>query len=328
MHKALYYESLADKGVHCLLCPQACSIAEGKRGICWGRCNLGGELYSEFYAQTTSLANDPIEKKPLYHFYPGRDIISIGANGCNLRCRFCQNWSISQDRASTQCLSPQAAVEVAQRHQSLGIAYTYSEPLIWYEYVLDTARLARAAGLKNVLVTNGFINEKPLRRLLPYIDAMNIDLKSIRDEFYRRYCSGRLEPVLKTIQIAQAACHIELTNLIIPGLNDSQEDLMGLIDWVAALNPGIPLHFSRYFPCYKLEAPPTPLATLDQARRQAQAKLKYVYLGNVADEESNCTFCPHCGQRLIRRRGYRILEQLVRNQQCPACQTPIPVVGS
>lgn len=328
MHEALYYETLEAKRVHCLLCPQNCSIAEDKRGICRGRYNQEGKLYTEFYGQTIALNNDPIEKKPLYHFYPGQYILSIGANGCNLKCQFCQNWGISQKPSATQALSPQAAVDLALHYQSLGIAYTYTEPFIWYEYVLDTAKLIRAAGMKNVLVTNGFVNEKPLRQLLPYIDAMNIDLKSFRDEFYHHYCGGKLEPVLNTIKIAQSLCHVELTNLIVTDLNDSPEELQDLIDWIAKVNPEIPLHFSRYFPNYKLNNPPTPLSTLHIAYRMAKTKLKYVYLGNVAEEETNCTYCSHCQKRVIRRDGYQVIEQLVRDQSCPACNTRIPIVGS
>ncbi len=328
MREALYYEVLGDKRARCLLCPQDCSIGEGKQGICRGRRNIGGKLFSEFYARTISLANDPIEKKPLYHFYPGKHILSLGANGCNLNCRFCQNWSVSQQKAPTRHLSPQDALKSARRHQSIGIAYTYTEPFIWYEYVLDTARQARAAGLKNVLVTNGFVREKPLRQLLPYIDAMNIDLKSMRDEFYKKYCGGHSRAVLRTIEIAQAACHVELTNLVITGLNDSQEDIEALIDWVAALNPRIPLHFSRYYPCYKIDRPPTSLKSLQQVYGLAKAKLRYVYLGNVADAESNCTYCPQCNKRVIKRDAYHVVEQLVQNQKCPACQAFIPIIGS
>ncbi|MBI5789413.1 MAG: AmmeMemoRadiSam system radical SAM enzyme [Candidatus Schekmanbacteria bacterium] len=328
MYEALYYEVLTDQRVHCLLCPHGCLIKEGKRGICWGRHNIGGKLYSEFYAQTISIANDPIEKKPLYHFYPGTYILSIGANGCNLRCQFCQNWEISQERSPTTELTPKEAVETALRYKSIGIAYTYTEPFMWYEYVLDTAQLARSAGLKNVMVTNGYVNEAPLRQLLPYVDAMNIDLKSFRNDFYHKICGGKLEPVLEAIKIAQAACQVELTTLLVTDTNDTMDEINDLTDWIVKLNPEIPLHFSRYFPRYKMTNPPTPLATLQRAGNIAQNKLKYVYLGNVADKESNCTYCPKCKIRLIEREGYYVQKQLVKNSKCPVCKAYVPVIGS
>jgi pyruvate formate lyase activating enzyme len=281
--QALFYESLSDNKVKCLLCPHNCLILPEGVGFCRVRQNQKGKLYSLIYEQITSLALDPIEKKPLYHYRSGEYILSIGTRGCNLACLFCQNWSISQDRnAPTKFISSEELIKQAKRDKSFGIAYTYNEPFIWYEFVLDTAILARKAGLKNVLVTNGYINSEPLNKILPYIDALNIDLKSIENEFYQKYCQGSLGSVLETIKRAAKTCHIELTNLIIPGLNDKQENFVGLVDWIYEnLSAEVPLHFSRYFPCYKMDLPPTPLTTLRKAEEIARKKLKYVYLGNV-----------------------------------------------
>jgi pyruvate formate lyase activating enzyme len=224
-----------------------------------------------------------LEKKPLYHFHSGEFILSAGTVGCNLSCLFCQNWSISKEvKAPTEAITSQELVDKAKQLGSFGIAYTYNEPFMWYEFVKETALLARENGLKNVLVTNGYVNQEPLRDILPLIDAMNIDLKSIRDEFYKKTCSGTIEPVLETIKVSCKACHVELTNLIIPTLNDSVEDLTGLVDWVYDnCGDSVPIHFSRYFPCYKMTLPPTPVETLELAEKIAKKKLKHVYLGNV-----------------------------------------------
>lgn len=281
--EALFYEALPDGKVHCLLCPQSCRIDDGKVGFCRVRKNIKGKLYSLIYGQITSLALDPIEKKPLYHFHPGKYILSIGTKGCNLACPFCQNWTISQDDSvATESITSQELIKKAKELNSFGIAYTYNEPFIWYEFVLDTAMLAKKEGLENVLVTNGFVNLEPLEKILPLIDAMNIDLKSIEDDFYRKVCRGRLNPVLETIKRAHKSCHIELTNLIIPTLNDSEDNFRRLVDWIYDnLGGEVPLHFSRYFPCYKCDIPSTDINTLKLAEKIAKKKLKYVYLGNV-----------------------------------------------
>ena len=283
MKEALFYEAKDNSGVQCHLCPHNCLIAEGKLGLCGVRENQKGKLYSLIYEEITSVALDPIEKKPLYQFHSGESIFSIGTKGCNLSCRFCQNWAISKDlNTPTEKLTSEFIIERAKQLNSFGIAYTYNEPFIWYEFVLDTAKLARKQGLKNILVTNGYVNLEPLRNILPFIDAMNIDLKSIEDKFYVNVCGGKLTPVLDVIKESSNHCHIELTNLIIPTLNDSEENLIKLVDWVYGnLGDSVPLHFSRYFPCYKLDIPPTPIATLKKARDIAKKKLKFVFLGNV-----------------------------------------------
>ncbi|GAB6178864.1 AmmeMemoRadiSam system radical SAM enzyme [Desulfotomaculum defluvii] len=286
MQEAMFYHQKEDGLLFCELCPKGCSIREGHKGFCRVRENQNGVLYTLNYGKVSSYALDPMEKKPLYHFYPGTLILSLGTVGCNLRCGFCQNWQIAQGDPHTIHLEPPEAVKLAleQREKGIpctGLAYTYSEPFMWYEYVYDTSRLAREAGLKNVMVTNGYVREEPLKKLLPYIDAMNIDVKGFTDDYYRENCVGQLEPVKRTVEIAHKECHIELTTLLVPGLNDSPDEIKELVDWVANLNPGIPVHFSRYFPNYKFNLPPTPLKTMQQAYDIAKKKLKYVHLGNV-----------------------------------------------
>jgi pyruvate formate lyase activating enzyme len=281
--EALYYEFLSNNKVHCLLCPQSCYIDDDKVGFCGVRKNIKGKLYSLIYEKITSLALDPIEKKPLYHYHPGKYILSIGTKGCNLACPYCQNWTISQDdMAPTESITSYELVKKSKQSNSFGIAYTYNEPFIWYEFVLDTAKLAKKQGLENVLVTNGYVNPEPLEEILPFIDAMNIDLKSIDDDFYRKTCKGKLNPVLETIKRVHQSCHIELTNLVIPTLNDSEDNFVHLVDWIYDnLGANVPLHFSRYFPCFKFKIPPTEINTLKKAEQIAKKKLKYVYLGNV-----------------------------------------------
>jgi len=320
MKEAAYYEKRGDGKVHCHLCPHQCVIADGKTGLCRVRRNQGGTLYSEIYEQVTSIAMDPIEKKPLYHFHPGTSILSIGTRGCNFACPFCQNWGISQADASTSALPARGAVQAAQREGSIGIAYTYNEPLIWFEYVIETARLAREAGLANVLVSNGYVSPEPFDELLPYIDAINMDIKSIRPEFYKTLCRGTLEPVLANARTAAARTHLEITNLLIPGHNDSEAEFRELASWIAAeLGPQTPTHLSAYFPRYKLQAPPTPVETLETAYAIFAEQLHYVYLGNCYSEVGSATRCRQCGTKLISRRGYNIRTVGLRGSCCAHC---------
>lgn len=281
--EALHYEKLNGGKVHCHLCPVECVISDGKHGACGIRTNKLGTLYSDAYGKITSMALDPIEKKPLYHYHPGKQILSVGTKGCNLHCDFCQNWQISQDlSAPTQDVTSEYIIAQAKRCGSFGVAYTYNEPFIWYEFVLDTAKLAKKSGLENVLVTNGFVNMNPLEEILPYIDAMNIDLKAFNEDFYIKVCKGRLKNVLETIKRSARSCHVELTTLVIPGYNDSQEDMAREAEWISHnVGRDTPLHLSRYFPCYKMKSPPTPVETLERARDIALRSLRYVYLGNV-----------------------------------------------
>lgn len=325
---AAWWRPLPNGQAACDLCPIGCRLREGQTGPCGTRANRGGRMVPLHYGRIVSAAVDPIEKKPLYHFHPGRPILSVAAPGCNLHCAFCQNWSISQQpEAPTRPASPADVVALARREGSLGIAYTYSEPLVWYEFVRDTARLARQAGLLNVVVTNGFLCAEPLAELLPLLDAANVDLKSMDDAFYRKVCKARLAPVLAAIRQAHAAgVHLELTNLVIPGYNDAPEQIDRLVDFVADLDPEIPLHFSAYHPAWQLDAPPTPRATLERAHAQARRRLRHVYLGNTAGELGRDTLCPGCGAVAIARRGLGATVRL-RDGACPDCGTRLPVVG-
>lgn len=285
MKKALFYEKTDNGKVRCMLCPHGCTVPQGAAGVCRVRKNTGGELYSLNYACVTSVALDPIEKKPLYHFRPGAVILSVGTYGCNFKCGYCQNWSIAHEDARTGPMTPGELADLALFYTgkgSIGVAYTYNEPSIWYEFVLESSMLVKEKGLANVLVTNGFINIAPLKQLLPFIDAMNIDVKAFTDSFYRKYCGGRLDSVKKTVECAAESCHVEITTLIIPGLNDSPGEIAELARWLSAIDPDIVLHLSRFFPNYQMQdIPPTPLTTLQKARDAASEHLRHVYLGNV-----------------------------------------------
>ena len=325
MQREVTFYTRSEQGVaNCKVCPRLCKIKPGQRGFCRVRENRGGVLYATNYGKCSSYALDPIEKKPLYHFYPGQLILSLGTVGCNLRCGFCQNWQIAQEEAPTTYISSQQAVELVLQQKSrgyscVGLAYTYSEPLMWYEYVYDTAKLVREAGLKNVLVTNGYISEEPLKELLPYIDAMNIDVKAFTEDFYRSTCAGQLEPVKRTVEIASRQCHVEITTLLVTGLNDSPEEITRLVNWLSGLSPNIPLHFSRYFPNYKLDLPPTPEKSLQQAREIALQQLRYVYIGNAPDLKASSTYCPGCGAMLLDREGYKVKLLGSADGTCPRC---------
>lgn len=325
--EASYYEPRENGKVKCLLCPNFCVIADGKRGTCMVRSNRGGTLYADGYGEVVSLAIDPIEKKPLYHFYPSKSILSTGPNGCNFRCGFCQNSEISQGKVFTRFVSPEDMAGLAANDGSFGIAYTYTEPFIWFEYIRDTGKLVHERGLVNVLVSNGYVNEEPLRELLPIVDAMNIDIKSMRPDFYTKVCGGKLEDVLRTVEIASDFCHIEITNLIIPNYNDTDEDFEKLTDWIYSVNQSIPLHFSRYFPHYKFTEPQTPAETIRRAFEIAKSKLNYVYIGNIAMEGTSNTMCPICGNTLVERSYYRVRVCGIENGVCSSCGSPVDFVG-
>lgn len=333
MREADWWEPLGDGTVRCRLCPWFCTLKPGANGRCRARGNRDGRLMALTYGRCSAQALDPIEKKPLYHFYPGAAILSLGSNGCNFSCSFCQNWEISQGETPLIELAPAeaadlAAGERARRAGCIGIAYTYSEPLVWAEYVLDTAKEVRARGQVNVVVTNGYINPEPLAELLPYIDALNIDVKAFSEQYYREVCGGRLEPVKETVRAAHTAgCHVEVTTLIVPGLNDGPAEIAALVDWLAAISPDIPLHFSRYYPNYRLALPPTPAATLARAREQALAKLRYVYIGNVYVAGAGDTHCPTCGAVVIRRAGMGVAGHSLRGHACARCGSEIALVG-
>jgi pyruvate formate lyase activating enzyme len=330
MMNAQYWKAAQDGKVNCCLCPHNCSIGPGHTGVCRVRVNKEGTLIAANYGRVSSMAMDPVEKKPLYHFYPGRDIFSIGTVGCNLRCSYCQNYTISQQEAPTRLLSPDQAVQLVlnQGPNCIGIAFTYNEPFMWYEYVLATAKKARAAGVKTVMVTNGFVRDEPLQELLQFIDAMNIDLKAFSESTYRKLCGGSLQPVLDTVEAAvRFGCHVEATTLIIPTYNDSAAEIESLSKWLANLSPQIPLHLSRYFPQYKLSLPPTPLKTLEQAFNIARASLNYVYIGNADLGLGRNTCCPRCGATLIKRQGYSVrLIGLKEGGSCANCGFTLTLV--
>jgi pyruvate formate lyase activating enzyme len=323
MKEALHYRKTSGQGVRCELCPHECSIKPGGSGICRQRRNDDGTLTSLNYGRATSVALDPIEKKPLYHFHPGSRILSLGTNGCNFQCPWCQNSGISQEDAPTDEISPEHAVAAAVREKSVGIAYTYNEPFIWYEFVLETAKLARQRKLANVLVTNGCVNPKPLAELLPFIDALNVDIKSIDEDFYGKHCKARLAPVLETCKTASRTAHVEITNLVIPGENDSERNFSELAGWVAE-NCGeeTPLHFSAYFPRYLFKAEETPVETLAKAYEVARKSLRHVYIGNVTMPEGRDSVCKSCGAVLVERHGYRIADRnLAPGGKCAKCGT-------
>ena len=325
--EALYYDNLESGKVKCRLCPHNCTIEEGKFGICKTRTAQGCKLYTTIYGEVSAIAMDPIEKKPLYHFFPGSSILSIGTVGCSFKCQFCQNYHISQNpNYPTDFYSPEEIAELALNKSSIGVAYTYSEPLIWYEYVYDTGIEARKRGLKNVFVTNGYINQEPLLELLKYADAFNIDLKSFNKDFYRKIIGGKLEPVLETIKeiSRHPEIDLEVTTLVIPGYNDSDKEMEEITDFLASLNKDIPYHLSAYYPAYKFKAPPTPVETLERLKEIAERKLNYVYLGNVAGPTN--TYCPECGALLIERHGYYTGIVDLKGDKCGKCGAKIPII--
>ena len=280
---ARYFEKKNDK-IDCLLCPHSCEIGPGQAGRCSVRIHEDGTLKTINYGEITAIALDPIEKKPLYYFHPGKNILSVGTFGCNFSCDFCQNYTIAQFRSKSHYLSSEDLIEKClQADNNIGLAFTYNEPTIWYEYVYDTAKLLKEnhPEQKVVLVTNGFINPKPLQDLLPYVDAMNIDLKAFTRDYYQKVCGGDLEPVLKTIETASQACHVEVTTLLVPGLNDSREEVEKLSRFLAGIDKNIPLHLSRYFPTYKMDLPATDVDVMKDRFNIAKKCLNHVHLGNV-----------------------------------------------
>lgn len=312
--------------VQCELCPKLCVIEPGQSGECRVRINIDGVLRTVVYGYPCSVHTDPVEKKPLFHFLPGTGIISVATVGCNLHCRNCQNWEISQanpEESRAMFMPPEQLVEAARRYKCPSIAYTYTDPIVYYEYTYDTAKLAREKGIRNVLVTAGYINPEPWKRLLQYIDAANIDLKGMTDEFYREVCSGTLRPVQQAlIEAAASGIVLEVTNLIIPTLNDKPEQIRELCRWVKSnLGSDIPLHFSGFYPRYKMRhLPPTSLAMLETARKIAIGEgLNYVYIGNLQSKEGENTYCPSCRKLLIERTGYTILRNELKEGRCCDC---------
>ena len=317
-----------DGRISCLLCPHLCRIPADGHGVCGVRFNRAGRLTLPFYGRISSLAVDPIEKKPLYHFHPGARILSAGFVGCSLRCKFCQNWQISQGtKAATEFMDPDTLVDTALREGSFGIAYTYSEPLIHAEYLVDTAAAARRAGLKNVLVSNGYLNPEPAAAVLALMDAANIDLKAFDDGFYGKETGGSLEDVKRFITQAAPLVHLEVTTLVIPSKNDTGEQIEGIARFIAALDARIPLHLSAYHPQYEYDIPQTPASTIHALVDVARRHLPHVYAGNVGGGASD-TVCEGCGNVLVHRVGYSVRVTGIKNGSCAACGAPSPVIGA
>lgn len=328
LREAAFYKRLAGSRVQCLLCPHQCRIATGENGLCRGRLHKDGHLYAANYGKVSSLALDPIQKKPLYHFYPGKRVLSLGTFGCNLSCSFCQNYTLAHENPDFINIAPDELVQLAARSESagsVGVAFTYNEPLIWFEYIYDCASLLKASGFKVVLVTNGYIQKEPLLKLLDFVDAMNIDVKAFNPRFYRQHCKGDLDVVLNTVELAAGKCHIEVTNLLIPDENDSVLEVERLAKWLGAIDSYIPVHFSRYHPAYHFTRPETPLNILDQARDEAQKYLKFVYLGNVPNRD-NSTFCLECGNELVQRTQYDAQISGISEGRCTSCLQPVDYI--
>lgn len=329
MHEALFYTKLKNNKVRCELCPWNCELNPGQTGNCKVRINVEGKLITEVYNKVATLGIDPIEKKPLYHFHPGKNILSIGEVGCNLHCNFCQNHRISQCYSSEfqgfhNITSKKIVNEALKTWNNIGIAYTYNEPLTFYEFLFDTAKLAHSSGLKNIVVSNGYINKEPLKKLLPFIDAFNIDLKAFSDEFYRKQTKGKLKPVLQSLKlIAISNTHLEITNLVIPEINDNEIQFAEMIQWIASeLGEHIPLHLSRYFPQHKMQQAPTPIKKLEKLYVIAKQHLHNVYLGNVSDEKRSSTFCTNCNELLIERNRYQTkINAIDSGGKCKNCNS-------
>ena len=331
---AMFVEALEGGRVQCRLCPRGCKVPVGKPGFCQVRENIGGTMYLTAYGRPDAVHVDPIEKKPLYHYLPGTTSLSIGTVGCSLACRFCQNWTLSRARGRdperTVSLPPDRLVALARRHGSPSISFTYNEPTILAEYILDTAEVAHAAGVGIVMVTDGYITQEAARVLYPHVDAANVDLKAFTDEFYRKQCSGRLQPVLDALVEARAAgVHIEVTTLLIPGLNTDESEIRSEALWIRDhLGADTPLHFSAFHPDYRmLDRPRTPPAMLHHARQVAlDAGLRYVYEGNIEAGEGWNTVCPSCGRVLIRRGWFEVVQDHLGPDGACDCGHKIPII--
>ena len=330
MERALYYETLSDRRVRCTLCPHYCTISENSRGICHVRMNREGMLFTDVDGRYSAIHMDPIEKKPLYHFFPGSSILSLGTKGCNMRCKFCQNHEISQaipgDYPYMRPLSDEEVIEIAKESKAcIGVAFTYNEPTVFFESMMALARKMKFNDLKNVMVTNGYINANPLDELLEFIDAFNIDLKAFRRGFYKKYTHSQLDPVLESLKtVRKSGKHLEITHLVIPGLNSKDKEFEELITWIVdELGPDTVLHLSRFFPAYQLIIDPTPIDLLYRFYDIAKEHLNYVYLGNVNTRFGNDTACHHCGQDLVRRFNYMVEFVGLEKGRCSGCDNRV-----
>ncbi len=327
MKAALWQEPSNNGKIKCTLCPRYCELGEGQKGFCYIRENIDGKIYSTGYGKPIGLAIDPIEKKPLFHFLPGSAILSFGTAGCNLGCKFCQNWTMSKarrDLSGSHSVSPEAIVATAKKYGTPSIAYTYNDPIIFGEYVIDISRLAKEENIKSVMVTAGYITAEARADVFRYVDAANVDLKGFTEEFYRKYTLAHLQPVLDTLLWIKRETDIwlEITTLLIPGANDSEDEIKAECDWIAEnLGDETPLHFTAFHPDFKMrDYPPTPYDTLQKAREIARgAGIKYCYVGNVHDTEGQTTFCPSCGEPLIKRNWHSVYENKIVDGKCPVC---------
>ena len=334
-HPAMFWEKLAENQVRCTLCPRECVVADVERGYCGVRENQGGEYQTLVYGALCSANVDPIEKKPLFHYIPGSTAFSIATAGCNIECKFCQNWRISQfrpEQVESVLITPEKLVAVCKSRRAHTIAYTYSEPVIFYEYMHDTAALARRHGIGSVMISNGYIQEKPLRQLCRHLTGVKIDLKAFTETFYTQWCAGHLKPVLATLEILKdIGIWFELVVLIIPTLNDSPDEIKQMSKWVLKhLGPNVPMHFTRFHPTYRVtNLPRTPIPTLERCREIAlDAGVHYVYAGNVPMHPGENTYCHSCGHELIQRVGFRVTSNTIKSGKCPKCGTKIPGVWS
>lgn len=327
MREAKYYTKSQKDKVRCELCPHYCLIEPGERGKCGVRKNVEGQLRTENYGLVSAIQFDPVEKKPLYHFFPGHTILSFGSIGCNLGCSFCQNCDISQTTVDDYPWLNKYSIEqilniAVSDEKSIGIAFTYNEPIIYFEFMFDIARELKKTGLKNVMVSNGFITPEPLQELMPYIDAFNIDFKAFNNDFYQKYSDARLKPVKEALKIIRAGDrHLEITNLVIPTLNDREDEFIDMLKWIRdELGKETVLHLSRYFPAYQMTIPTTPRKTLEDFYELARQYLPYVYLGNITTEKGSNTYCPECGNLCIRRKGNLVhIEGLDSEGKCTNC---------
>jgi pyruvate formate lyase activating enzyme len=333
LKEVMFYKRLDDLRIECGICPKECKIADRERGYCGNKENRKGNYYTLVYSQACAVHNDPIEKKPLFHYLPGTNAFSIAAAGCNFECKFCQNWQIAQfrpEQVDSYTLTPEQVVKLAKDQGSPTIAYTYSEPVVFYEYMYDTAKLGRYQGIGSVMISNGYIKEEPLVELCKYLTAVKIDLKAFTEKFYKETCSGELKPVLETLErLKKIGIWYEIVVLIVPTLNDSEKELREMSRWIRArLGSDVPVHFTRFHPMYKIKnLPPTPVSTLERARKIAlEEGIHYVYIGNVPGHEGEHTYCPNCHKAVIKRMGFLIIENRLKAGKCSFCNYSIPGV--
>ncbi len=335
MKEAILYNTLPGDKVRCNLCAHRCVIHNGKKGVCGVRQNIDGILYSLNHGKLIAQHVDPIEKKPLFHFYPGSTAYSIATVGCNFRCAFCQNYDISlmpirEDRIMGEYVPPEEVVAQAVEHSCQSIAYTYTEPTIFFDYALDVARIAYKKNIKNIFVTNGYLTPEALQTIAPYLDAANVDLKSFSENFYKRICKAKLQPVLDTLTLMKKlGIWLEVTTLVIPTMNDTEQELQSIAEFVVNLGDETPWHINAFYPAYKLKnLPPTPRRDLYRAQKVGQkAGLRYVYIGNINDTRTETTYCHHCKKALIRRSGFQIIKNFITNGRCPFCGTAVDGIG-